>query len=227
MFLDILFPKTCLACGKWKKYICDNCRNSIEFITKDPCIYCWKINENGHIHQHCRRPNSYDGTLSAIYYNQIAKKIITNIKYKLITDAFQEFLQFLWQTSGKKFLHFKETFPSCFIQPIPLHKTRQSKRGFNQAEIIAKFFSNKLGYPIIHELVRVKNTNPQAKTHNKIERSMNMRNAFRIQCRENIIGKNIILVDDVMTTGSTTKEATQVLKKASARSVFVFSLAHG
>lgn len=227
MLLDFLFPKTCFVCGRWKKYVCDKCEKALEFIRKDPCIYCWRINQAGLIHDRCKRPFSYDGSLSFIYYNSVAKNIIKNIKYKLVKDAFEEVFTIMWKVNSRKFIEFKKEFPSCQLQAIPLHTDRKRKRGFNQAEVITAFFSKKLGYPTINVIRRQKNTAPQAKTHNRVERSQNIKNAFSVINKDIVVGKNIILVDDVMTTGSTAREATRVLKKAGANSIFVFSLAHG
>lgn len=227
MLLDILFPKYCLSCGAVKKYICQVCSEKLEYIEKNSCLKCNRIHNHGLFHENCKEKLGLDGYLSILYYNPTAKSIIKNIKYRLVKDACREFFSLFPIEILQKYSEFKKEFPNCVIEPVPLHRSRQAMRGFNQAYVIAEFFQELLQFPISSTLKRVKKTMPQAQTNNKIERMRNMKNSFIVKKGEDVRGKDIILIDDVITTGNTIKEATKVLKKAGARYVFAFSIAHG
>ncbi|MCD6098472.1 ComF family protein [bacterium] len=107
------------------------------------------------------------------------------------------------------------------LLPVPLHNTRKRERGFNQSLVISEGVSEVLGIPVEKKtVVRVKNTRSQTQLSEK-ERRKNVYEAFKVKAPDKITGKNIIIVDDVVTTGSTTKEITRVLKDAGARRVGV------
>lgn len=208
ILLDLLFPKFCVGCKKWKKYICNDCRRDIEFLQ-----YYIRPREN----------TSIDGVLSCMKYNKVAKKIVKSIKYQLISDIYTELSEFIF-TSGI-FNEFYRTHRNCYLQPIPLHPNRLKIRGFNQAQELAKVFSRKFNYPIINSLSRVKDTRPQAQIPHKKQRLENIKGAFSVTEIPIVKGRTIILVDDVYTSGSTCSEAAKVLKNHGALAVYVWSLA--
>ena len=227
MLLDLFFPKTCLSCKKVGRYVCSDCQSSFEYITKDPCIVCDRINTGGLIHENCKEIGGIDGSLSIFYYNKPIKMIIRNIKYKLVRNACQEFFASIPNSFVEKFMLFKELFPECYLQPIPLHSKRYKERGFNQADIIVDWLEELTQFKPISVLKRVRYTLPQARTKSKFERMKNTKNAFEVINATVVLGKNIILVDDVFTTGNTAKAAAKKLKIAGAENVFIFSVAHG
>lgn len=225
MLLDLIFPKTCLSCGRFGGYICQNCRTSLEYFRGGVCIYCEQKSSGGLTHPWCKKPFGVDGYLGIFYYNTTLKKIIKGIKYRLITDAWGDFFS-LWENNLESFYIFKKNVPEALLQPIPLHRERYLKRGFNQSDYIARFFSKKLHYPTISILNRARNTPPQAQL--KIyDRHNNLRGAFKANYIAGLHNTIIILVDDVVTTGSTVYEAASALKKEGAGKVFVFSVAKG
>lgn len=90
MLLDLLFPKTCLGCGRLGIYICSACREKLVFIQKDVCVYCKKPADLGLTHVGCTRKMGIDGVMSVMRYDETSRKIIKGIKYRLIRDAFRE-----------------------------------------------------------------------------------------------------------------------------------------
>ncbi len=111
------------------------------------------------------------------------------------------------------------------INPIPLHPKREKERGFNQAEIIALFIQKLIDKPFGHYFTRVRPTLPQAQITKKKERTKNMGGAFLLTKATN--NQNFMLIDDILTTGATLKEAASVLKKGGAAGVYAFTLAKG
>ena len=115
--------------------------------------------------------------------------------------------------------------PDALI-PIPLHRKRLVKRGYNQAELLAEAVGRKLGVPVYGKLVkRVKNTAP-LKRQNPQERQNNLKKAFIIM-QNDVKLDTIILIDDIYTTGSTVDEVTDVLKRHGVKKVYVITLACG
>jgi ComF family protein len=110
------------------------------------------------------------------------------------------------------------------ILPVPLHRSRERERGFNQAYILAKVLSRRYGVPILKGVLgRIRPTPPQ--TGKRRERMRNVRGAFQVHYPERIRGQSILLIDDVYTTGATVNECAKVLMKAGARAVWVYTLA--
>lgn len=119
----------------------------------------------------------------------------------------------------------KENFD--YIIPVPLHKTKVRERGYNQSEFIAKGISEKLNIPLLANAIsRMRYTKSQTKLNLK-QRAENMKNAFKLNIdkKELIRDKNIIVLDDVITTGATINECVQILKDAGANKIFALSLA--
>lgn len=228
MFLkDLLFPKFCLGCGFLGAYICFNCKKKLSYIEKDVCLYCGKSSLFGFTHPGCRRLHGIDGFLSIFYYNNLLKSIIKNIKYRLAIDVWKEFCLIIEPERIQKIKVFNNLQDGQFyLEPIPLHRNKLQTRGFNQAKIIALFLKQFLGYPLSESLLRSKNTLSQAQLKNNKARYLNMQGAFAVLSKD-AVGNKFILVDDVVTTGSTLKEAGRVLKQVGAKAVLALTIARG
>jgi ComF family protein len=116
--------------------------------------------------------------------------------------------------------------PFEFIVPVPLHRSRERTRGFNQAKVLAKMLSRRTGTPLLDCLARIRRTPTQTR-FDRVERMENLLNAFKMRKNNSVQGKELILVDDVFTTGSTANECARILKKAGAVSVRVLTIARG
>ncbi len=126
----------------------------------------------------------------------------------------------------------EEILPGCgdtlpLVVPVPLHKSKQSERGFNQAELIARVAVRHLPLPVevaTGVLVRQRETISQVGLSRE-ERIANMRDAFRVREKRHVQGRTVIVVDDVMTTGTTLSECARVLKQAGAERVWAATVA--
>jgi len=228
MFLtDLLFPKFCLGCGYIGVYLCLSCQNKLKPIEQDVCLYCKKPSFFGLTHPSCQKKLNIDGLLTLYYYSPILKKIIKNIKYRLAVQVWQEFYRVIKSEAIKKIGFYKKLSFDFIIQPIPLTINKYNERGFNQAKIISVFFQKFINYPIVNLLARKKETLAQAQLESLKKRYQNVRGVFQVIDKKYLNDKKVILVDDVVTTGSTVKEAARVLKEAGAKKVFVLALAKG
>lgn len=112
------------------------------------------------------------------------------------------------------------------VIPVPIHKNRRKKRGYNQAELFARELGKLLELPVDGEiLVRTKDTTPQKKLDDR-ERKNNLKKALKIG-KDSVQWKKVLVVDDIYTTGSTVDAAALVLKEAGVEEIYVLSIAIG
>lgn len=195
---------------------------------KDICIYCSHNSLYGLTHPACKRRYGIDGFMSIFHYNNLLKSIIKSIKYRYALDVWRELCLIIEPESILKIASLKKLIKeSIFLEPIPLYRSKLRRRGFNQARIIAEYFSRKLSLPMSSHLVRTKDTESQAQLRKNSERFKNMQGAFDVDETKRVTGQYIILIDDVVTTGSTVKEAARAFKLGGANRVFVVSVAQG
>jgi ComF family protein len=225
MFLiDFLFPKFCLSCGYIGAYLCPSCFNKLKPIKQDVCFYCKKASLFGLTHINCRNKLNIDGLVTIYHYNPILKRVIKNIKYRLAVEVWKDFYKSIAPEVIDKLSFYKDLSHDFVIQPIPLSRIKYNERGFNQAKFISIFFQKFLHFPIVDLLIRKKEMSAQAQIKNKRARYLNIKGTFvGLQC----IYPNVILVDDVVTSGSTVKEAARILKKVGAKKVYVLAFAKG
>lgn len=170
---------------------------------------------------------------SATNYDENIKILIHQFKYKYWTrlkNVFELILKiYIENLQPEKTL--KKFLNNCLIVPVPLHKDREKERGFNQAEILGGIISRILSIPIENRIIaRIKATQTQAKLKNWEQRKENLRGSFEIKNSpdgqaEKIKGANIILVDDVYTSGATINEAAKTLRNAGAKQIIAFVIA--
>jgi len=233
--LDLLFPKQCLGCGKWGRYICSSCQRNIKPLRYLKCPVCEKPAIDGMTHPGCSTKYSLDGLTSFFRYDGVVKKAIKHIKYRYVTDIVSELINFI---PDSHFLFFpkllKTKHLSFYFVPIPLHPSRYNFRGFNQAEVIAQALHKRLNIPLkTNILIRSKKTIPQVEMKDRDKRLTNMKDAFEVkkqiiqsyELRPKTQELNIVLVDDVFTTGATLRSAASALKHAGAKFVWGITVA--
>lgn len=222
--LNILFPIICITCEADGELICTSCKLSLKKLENQLCIVCQKQAIFGLTHPNCLTPYRADGLISFYdYHDENIAKILIAGKYKFIPDVFKELGTLVAERFQKNHMNIIGTIPYTLV-PIPLHSTRLRWRGFNQSEILAKQISKYSHIPNINVLVRHKLTKTQ-KDLNKQERQKNLTDAFKLAPNANVKNKNILLVDDVTTTGSTLSQAAKVLKQNGAKSVICLTVA--
>ena len=240
LVLDILFPISCLSCGTDGVWLCDNCLQKLQAFSFQVCPKCEKfIIESGKLCQACKRTTlkNKDFSLNALvvaakYKENNLSKIVHFYKYNLIRDLYDP----LGRILTKAFLDSDLPLPDLIV-PVPLHPRRLRWRGFNQSELLADYVSENLTpgmeIPVLKDLlVRKKHTTPQMKVRKYSERRENIKNAFEFNNDANCLEQlqhlnnyNILLVDDIATTGATLNECARILKQSGAKKVFSVVLA--
>jgi len=199
--LDLFFPKLCLGCGKFGRYICPTCQQTIKFLRYLKCPVCEKPAIDGMTHPGCKTKYSMDGLTSFFQYDGIIRKAIKKIKYGHAFDITHELIDCIPPSSfsiitqlaaspcrqaGRNAFtrrSFNEggllaTF--CLV-PIPLHSSRFRHRGFNQAEVIAQALGKRLNIPVRNDILkRIRKTTPQVEMKDRSKRLENMKNVFSL-----------------------------------------------
>lgn len=232
LVLDFIYPEniSCILCNKPIKKIntyslCKDCFKELNFI-QDGCIKCGKPIIYHSLEKldlcgcsYCFNKSFYfDKAISCIEYSDISKSMILGFKYKNKTYMAKYISNIMKEKLDLENIKFD------YITFVPLHKKRMRKRGFNQSEKIAKELGKMIDIPILDCIYRKSNTN-RLYNLNRIERKIELKNAFLV--KENINyanGKNILLIDDIFTTGSTVNEISKLLKLNNVNKIFVMTL---
>ena len=239
--LDILFPPVCFGCKNHlenrDKFICDGCLASIKINNTLFCPVCQaRLPENKRVCSHgLKKTDEFPYLLAAAasYDDKIVRDLIHSYKYEyfdklssVLGAVLAAYLDSVIKNSKLEIKNFSVTY-------IPLHLFRERTRGFNQSKLLAEIIAEKFNLEIIGALQRVRNNPPQAKisknnraqTKNHGKRQKNISNAFEIAASGKISGKNIILVDDVYTSGATISEAAKILKRHGANKIIALVVA--
>src|SRR3989344_1586032 len=235
--LTLLFPVECLGCKKAETYFCGDCLKKIS--AKGRPAFGGK-NEI----KPCEHPLTYlNGIMSAAdYHEPMVQSAIHYLKFRFIQELagpLAKILADFWQNYNYNNVetHNYASLPTDnpIIVPVPLNKKRLLERGFNQAELIAKIFAGHFDYPLMtNAVIKHRHTRHQVGLSKK-ERLTNVKGAFKVENVEKISAKGgpalgwknqvIILIDDVVTTGSTLEEIARVLKEAGAKEVWGLTVA--
>ena len=242
VLLDILFPPICLSCksylpgtaaspkageprpafaGREKdNKICKKCLESIQIYSSFFCPKCKSRVPDAE--KSCHKEIKFLLAPAADYQNQTVKNLVWFLKY----HKWQSLTNILEPIINNYLDILDCDFEDFIVIPVPLHPDRLKERGFNQSELIAEIFSRKTKTILeLNNLKRVKATKTQAELKNINERIKNIENCFALNNPKEIENKNIVLVDDVFTTGSTMNEAVKILKQAGAKKIIAFVFA--
>jgi len=215
---------------KWK---CQRCGR--EIFDGYFCPECMKVlpKNDGNICNRCGRKTDYpedycitcsgtefsaDMCRSAFYYNEISGALIHRFKYRnkrYMANMFSEFLANLY---------FKNFMDAEMIVFVPMTEKEKRERGYNQSELLADKLSERLNLPVVPAVGKVKDTVHQVGLDRE-QRLKNLKGAFKVTDKNAVKGKKILLVDDVMTTGTTVNTISAALKKAGAEKVLVLTVA--
>ena len=221
---ETLYPSFCVGCGKCGSILCMNCFEKIERSITGMCFHCGRISKNSRICRDCRRKNKFVSAIiwSSSYKDEVVRELVHEFKYGGVYEAGDILAEILSQRLfGVSFS--KELL---LVVPVPLHKNKLRKRGFNQAEYLARSISKSHNLHGGLFLTRKRETQTQVKL-SKSERSKNL--AGSIVCNEPkvVLGRDILLLDDVATTGATLNECARALKEAGAKKIYAAVVARG
>lgn len=219
--LDLIFPVSCLGCGEGTEYLCRKCLLKIEK-ARLFCLECHRFSPAGEVHARCRKKLSIDSVFALWDYSGVVRSAILKLKYNFAYKVAEELAG---KFVEKLKVDVRELPKSAILIPIPLYRSRKNWRGFNQTEVMGKIIAKKMNWKYeVGALVRRKNTSSQTELKGK-ERSKNIYDAFTFSSTYRLQDMQYILFDDVLTTGSTLKEAGKVLKRRGAKTVWGLTIA--
>ena len=213
----------CNACGKETfdgEFFCKECEKKLPYNDKTFCEHCGRklINPAEYCSTCKENMLSVDKARSVFDYKPPISALIRQAKYdngRYILDYFADKLAFLY---------LKNFFRSEIVCAVPMSEKRLKKRGYNQSEMLAKKVAEKIGVSYSDCLLKTKETERQA-TLSRAERLKNLTDSFKVKDKKAVRGKNVLLVDDVTTTGATAEAIAVKLKKAGALRVYLITVA--
>lgn len=230
--IGMIYPKRCVLCDRVlsveEKFLCTACSDKPPYIGESYCLKCGRpIAEEEEYCPDCyvKKDKTTCGRAAFVYDNQI-KASISRFKY----HGRQEYADFYAEAIYEHYQDWiQEIAPDALI-PVPIHKERYRKRGYNQAELVANCLSKRCGVPVVSDyLIRIKNTLPQKELSDK-ERFVNLCQAFSVRSVSRELYKNmkcVIIIDDIYTTGSTMEACTQILKKYGVEKIYFLCVSLG
>lgn len=203
--LDIIYPRTCGMCEEISKsYLCGKCKLKLKRILK--------LNTVVH------KDKYFDSHTYLFKYEEGIRDKLLKYKFRDYSYLYKFFSEIIINNCNLKNNY-------DIILPVPIHKKRRQKRGYNQSELVSKEIAKNMNIEYSNKvLIKVVNTVPQS-TLNQNQRMSNVLGIYKVINSQNINQKRILLIDDIFTTGSTVNECAKVLKQNGAKSVDVLTIA--
>ena len=205
---DIIYPPKCVFCGRVLKSsdLCDECRQSLPY-TSGESIY--------------QKFPFVDKCVSPFFYKDNVREAVLRYKFGGSSCYSRRFGAIMSECAENNLDCGGIDMVSC----IPLSRKRLRKRGYDQAELLAREIAESIGVPYVGTLKKIKNTAAQSTIRDRKKRAANIAGAYTVPKPDEVCGKHILIVDDVVTTGSTMSECARMLRKSGAKAVFGISLA--
>ena len=206
--LSLIYPPKCVFCGTVidKSDICEECEKTLPF-TKGDSIY--------------QKFPFVDKCISPLYYKDYVRRAVLRFKFAGCSCYSRRLGGIMSECAENNLDCGSIDMISC----IPLSRKRMHDRGYNQAELLAKEISKKVGVEYLPTLKKIRHNTAQSTIKDSKQRAANVIGAYRVVDAEKVKGKYILLVDDVVTTGSTVSECARILKKSGAKAVYCVTLA--
>lgn len=199
----LIFPidNMCLMCkernASVKAFLCPTCQDNLEIAEAEISI------DSPHMEK----------TYYCLTYNRFARDMVQDYKF--------HGKNYLYKALGEILLnaYYNIGMEVDKIAYVPMHRKKEALRGYNQAELLARYVSDKLEKPLIKDLIKIKNTREQSGS-SKIQRSKNLKHSFKVKDPRTIEKARILLIDDIITTGATMDECSRVFIEAGGKEVF-------
>lgn len=227
--VSLFFPRTCVACRAFVRTgaLCARCGATIMLSKTLFCGQCDapfapRSGAGGALRSPCHPAFPYLRGTAGNYEAPALRALVHGLKFRGIRAAAEPLAALLAAYAAPFVRHIE----NAAVVPIPLSHARLRQRGFNQSELIAERFAGHFGLPITTAcLSRARHAKPQSETRTVAERKENIRGCFAMQDPASVRGKNIILIDDVTTSGATFFEAARTLKNGGAGNILALAAA--
>lgn len=212
----------CLSCGReiFDGDFCEDCKKSLPYVSGTYCNHCGR--ETKVAEEYCLTCKNFlvslDKGRSVFRYEKPIDTLIQKAKYyneKYLIEYFGQ------ELAG---LYYKSYFNSDYLCFVPMSKQRKKKRKYNQGKLLAEELSRRINVPVFYGIEKSKETPRQAKL-SKAERLKNLQGSFSVRDKKMIKDKNILIVDDVSTTGATAEVLAKKLKESGVKTVNLITVA--
>lgn len=231
--MDWFYPPRCALCdtllGKQERYLCKNCRNKLPSPIEEPyCKHCGKPLDGAgaNIREYCLDCETglhiYEEGRGLFLYEGALKQSLLRLKFSGRKE-YGAFLGKLMCVYGASYIH--RIQPEILI-PVPMHRSRQNRRGYNQAELLARVLGNTFHIPVRTDLVQKRKSTKAQKELNRKARRKNLSQAFTVSSQAGRY-RRVMIIDDVYTTGSTIEAVAGNLKAKGVKKVYFLSLCIG
>jgi competence protein ComFC len=220
--LDFCFPRYCIGCAKPGKYICRRCAGTrLTPYYAPQCHVCRHESRCELVHKDCREKTYLDGVIVSYVYGELVERLVASIKYKFYYALIGSIALLMLQNWDARILS------DCVITFVPAHPYRRRWRGFNQAQLLAERLAALTGNECLSLLERSRYNSSQV-GQGRSGRLESLHGAFVIkaQFRDNL-PQHVVLIDDVMTTGSTVEQCARALKNVGVQCVYGMVFARG
>lgn len=208
--ISTVAPHTCIGCGKEPDIICSTCCGLIKQSVPGVCYKCNAISPNNRVCIACKRLSCLSYVYVRTNYIGLAKELVVRFKFNRARSAHRTLAQYLLEVP----IHQTDI---DLIVPIPTVTSRKRQRGYDQTVLIAREYASKNQLPCKQLLIRKSQTSQVGST--KQLRIKQLKNDHLVTNQKEVLHKNILLIDDVITTGSTIESAAKTLKLAGAKRV--------
>ncbi len=222
--VDLVYPPKCLVCGDMQaSYLCAECEAKINMLDGTACPKCALPRlESLRCPKCAEQEFSFDSAMSVGIYEDVLKDAVHQMKYSGHRVMAPVLARLMLQALRGK--HWVTGRCGCIVA-VPMHPAKERQRGFNQSELIAKEVGRVLALPVLTGVL-VRSKSGVAQVGLSLERRMeNVIGAFSVKRRDAVDGRNVMLIDDVLTTGSTAESAAFALREAGAKEVHVVTVA--
>ncbi|MBU5478223.1 ComF family protein [Eubacterium sp. MSJ-13] len=225
--LDILYPRRCPVCDDVlpagsECTLCIKCRNKVEKVIEPFCFKCGKPvgDSKREFCQDCKKKEYfYTQGRAAFVYDRYMKKSIAAFKY----GGRREYGSYYAGEIVKRYGKWIENIGAQYLIPVPIHRERYRKRGYNQAKVIADDIGRRMNIPVLDGYIEREKNTEALKNLNEAQRISCLKDAFFVSESSKLLYRDlrcVILVDDIYTTGSTISKCAEVLKKAGVKKIY-------
>lgn len=216
--LDLVLPISCAVCDTEGHYLCPDCEPKLPRLERPYCTRCADRGREPLCDVCAASPPAIDGIRAPYLFEGIVREMAYDLKYRNIRAAAPDLARLL-----ADFLK-SNRVPGDVLVPVPLHRSAERRRGYNQSQLLARELAKLTGLPLVgRALRRTRDTEPQVSMDSLNQRRTNIDGAF--ECVDGLPGRTVLLIDDVVTTGSTMSACAEALKASGAASVWGLALA--
>lgn len=224
--LNALFPRRCILCDEIleeEKDLCPMCKEKEVFMEEPCCKQCGRgiLREEESLCGNCKRHSfSFSGGMILYPLTEEIEEAITAVKYR----GRQDKAAFFGRRAGERFSERIKNLGISAIIPVPIHKDRRRKRGYNQSELIGKALEKQIGIPMYTEFLKRTKKTKALKDCSPAERLQNLFSVMECDPLPKEL-KTVLLLDDIFTTGATMEACTRTLLESGAEEVYILAVA--